>query len=66
MIREMIAASQEPMPRDHVEICQRVFYQVCAKRGFRTDDKRRDLATSIIHLHEQGITTENSLMRLLV
>jgi hypothetical protein len=66
MIREMIAASDVPMPNDHVEICQRVFYHVCAKRGFRTDDKRRELATSNIHLHEQGVTAENSLMRLLL
>ena len=66
MIKDRIASRHIPMQREDVEICQRVFYHVCAQRHIRRHDERQELATSIIRLFKQGVKNENSLKRLLM
>jgi hypothetical protein len=66
MIRDKVSASQIPMQNDDVEICQRVFDQICAERSIETDIGREKLAMQIIHFYQHGVKDENSLKRLLV
>jgi hypothetical protein len=64
MIRERIFSNQMPMQNDDVEICQRVFDQVCEAKHVTSVEARDDLATQIIHFYQHGVRDEDSLKRL--
>ena len=47
-----------------MEICQRVFDQACRQKALIEPAERERLAAAIIHGYQDGVTNENSLMRL--
>jgi hypothetical protein len=66
MTIDRISSRRIPLKTEEVEICQRVFYHVCAQRHIRQNEDREELATSILRLFQQGVKSENSLKRLLM
>jgi hypothetical protein len=63
MNQERIFASQIPMQNEDVQICQRVFHQICEAKHVASAEARNELATKIIYFYQHGVTDEESLNR---
>ncbi|MBB4568041.1 hypothetical protein [Rhizobium leucaenae] len=64
MIRSMVSAGEIPLQNDDIEICQRVFDQICVEKGIKDEDRCEELAASIIEFYQHGVKNEASLKRL--
>ena len=64
MIRSLVAAGEMPLQNEDIEICQRVFDQLCAEKGIKDRDRCEELAASIIDFYQHGVKNEASLKRL--
>ncbi|MBB5573929.1 MULTISPECIES: hypothetical protein [Rhizobium] len=64
MIRGLVLASKIPLQNDDIEICQRVFDQICVEKGIKDDERCEELAASIIDFYQHGVKNEASLKRL--
>lgn len=64
MIRGLVLASEIPLQNDDIEICQRVFDQICVEKGIKDDERCEELAASIIDFYQHGVKNEASLKRL--
>ena len=64
VIRSIVAASHMPLQEGDIEICQRVFDQICIQKVVTGRQSREDLAAAVIDLYRHGIRNEDSLKRL--
>lgn len=51
------------MQNEDVQICQRVFHQICEAKHVASAEARNELATKIIYFYQHGVTDEESLNR---
>ncbi|PWE53556.1 hypothetical protein DEM27_25305 [Metarhizobium album] len=54
-----------PLREEEIEVCERVFRQLCLRQPPMTEAEREALASSIIYYFQTGVRNEGSLARLL-
>lgn len=51
---------------EDIEICRRVFDDICATGHITSDYERVELASQIIYFYQHGVTIEDSLQQLVL